>query len=222
MLWAFLLCPHTSLPYVRIGMINVSKIWNIIWGGGCCTFFSFCKARNVALLALSHRYGYFVLNISCAVVSVDLMILPRYLYSLTSSILLPLNIISPVNFFLPKIFNFVLASLTIILLRAQKRLKPLSCFWMPFSVFENSTRSSAQSRCATSVSPIQTPVSFFKYSSKSCRYFLINIPLAAPLDWHLLMTLLQDWVYRLFSLYNVFWNTGTSACLLHDRSNHLS
>ena len=36
------------------------------------------------------------------------------------------------------------------------------------------------------------------------------------------MTLLQDWVDRLFSLYNVFWNTGSSVCLLHDRSNHLS
>ena len=104
---------------------------------------------------------------------------PRYLYSFTSSIFSLLKNRFP-EYSLPNTINFVLVSLTITLLFAQKCLRPLSCFWSPFSVFENNIRSSAHSKCAIIISPIQIPASFFKYISKSLRYFLNKIPLATP------------------------------------------
>ena len=83
-------------------------------------------------------------------------------------------------FFLPNWIALVFDSFTIIWLKQQNCIRPLSCLCKPVIESENKIRSSAQSKCPITFSPMHTPNSLVRYWLRSDIYFRNSIPLQIP------------------------------------------
>ena len=71
--------PQTSLPYIKIGFINVSKRLSIRSGGSSPIAFILVFILNMAFLAWSHKNWYVFFSASWLGDFIELMMLPRYL-----------------------------------------------------------------------------------------------------------------------------------------------
>ena len=71
--------PQTSLPYIKIGFINVSKRLSIRSGGSSPIAFILGFILNMAFLARSHKNWYVFFSASWLGDFIELMMLPRYL-----------------------------------------------------------------------------------------------------------------------------------------------
>ena len=151
-----LVIPHTSLPYVSMGLTIVSNISNLISGGSSLKKFTFLWMLNVTLRAFVQINEEFSENMSWFLLFIVRTTVPKYLNCWTCSIRLPLKFISTL-LSAPKHIDFVLISFTMTLLHAQNFRRPSNCLWRPFAESENKMRSSAHKMCAMMTSSMTTP-----------------------------------------------------------------
>ena len=134
---------------------------------------------NRAFLAWSHTNWHVFFSGSCLGSRIELMILPKYLWSVTSSIDTALK--CSLDFLgLPNTITLVLISFTIIWMFEQNCFRPSSWICRPRNVSENKIKSSDHNKWAIILLLIQIPCADDRYDSRSAIYFLNNIPLATP------------------------------------------
>ena len=148
--------PQTSLPYIRIGFINTSNRFIMTSNGSFSIALILLVILNEAFCAWSHRNEHVFVSRSCLGSRIELIILPRYLSSFTSSISTELN--CTFDFLgLPNTMTFVLISFTIMWLLEQNCFNPWSWICSPWNVSENKIKSFAHNRWTMISSLIHIP-----------------------------------------------------------------
>ena len=162
----------------------------------CCTFFSFLNATNVALSALSNRFGLFDDHLIVHLRSSDCSHIKYETIKLYKTIG-------------PKQMRNNFSPIQTQRLSLNIRLILVDIFWStPLAVLPQP--------------PPSHPHPHPHPHPPNHPHPRPNHTPAPTLDWHLSITLSKHWVYRIFPQYDAFWNAGSSASLLHDQSKDLS